>query len=59
MFDVVDPFYQGRARLDGHRLLADDRAGVEAFVNVVDGDARRVDSGGQRIRDRLRTRELR
>ena len=59
MFDGVDPFYQGRARFDGDRLLTDDRAGVEAFVHVVDGYTGYVDAGRQCVGDCLRTRELR
>ena len=59
MFDGVDPFYQGRAWLNGDRLLTDDRPGVEAFVHVVDGDARGVDTGVQCVGDRPSTWELR
>jgi hypothetical protein len=59
MLDRVDPFYQGRARLDGDRLLTDDGARVEAFIHVVNGDARGVHSRVQRIGDRPPARELR
>ena len=40
-------------------LLADHRAGVEPFVDVVDGDAGRLDARGQRVVDRPRAGELR
>ena len=61
MFDRVDPFYQGRARFDGDRLLTDDRAGIEAFVHVDDGDPRlgvaRGDGGLKRGRSAMSREE--
>ena len=41
------------------RLLPDHRARVEPFVDVVDGDAGRLDARGQRVVDRPRAGELR
>jgi hypothetical protein len=55
----VEPFLERRARLERQPLLAQDRAGVEALVDEVDRDARRLDAGRERIRDRMRARKRR
>ena len=57
MLDRVDPLDQRRARLDRDRLLQDHRAGVEAFVHVVDGDAGGLRAGRERVVDRVRAGE--
>jgi len=59
MLHCVDPFYQRVARLDADGHLPDHRARVEPFVDVVNGDAGRLDPGGQRVVDRPRPGELR
>ena len=59
MLDRVDPFDERVARLDRHILLCDQRAGVEALVDVVDADSRRLDARRERVVDRVRARERR
>ena len=46
-----------RARLDRHLHLRDHGARVEPLVDVVDGDAGRVDAGSKRVGDRVRAGE--
>ena len=58
MLDGVDPLDERLARLDGNGLLADDGAGVEAFVDEVHRDARRLDARRERVVDRARAGEL-
>ena len=57
MLDGVNPLHERGARLDGDRLLADDGAGVEALVDVVDGDTGRLDACSERVLDRPRAWE--
>src|SRR3954465_10556478 len=59
MLDRVDALPDRLARLDGHQLRAEDRAGVDALVDEVDGDARHRDAGGEGVVYRVRARELR
>ena len=47
------------ARLDRHALLREHRPGVEPLVDEVDGDARRLDAGRERVLDRVRAGERR
>ena len=59
LFDL-NPVVQGRFVIAGknrHRPLGDDRAVIDLLVDEVDGHARDLDPGGQRLRDRVETGE--
>jgi len=57
VLDLVDAFDERRARLDRNLLLRDHFAAVEAFVDIVDGDAGARDARGERVVDRMRSGE--
>ena len=59
MLDGVDPLLERLARRDGDGFLGEDRAGVDALVDQMDCHPGLLDSGGERILDRMRARELR
>ena len=50
---------RGVVRQDGHALGRDNRAGVDALVDVVDGGRRLVDAGREHVLDRVRAGEAR
>jgi len=56
MLDGLDALVQRRGRVirkDGHALLREDRAAVDALVDDVDARARLLDAGGELFLDRF------